>query len=80
MESERVAHGTLRAIRGHGVNIGTVSQRVFERREPLGLDPVIVRDQDDHDAIVAKKRAADKGAVHVPTISINRGAGMILLL
>jgi hypothetical protein len=43
------------------VNIADAAQRIFEACEPLGLNAVVVRNQNPHEGIVAKKRQPDKG-------------------
>jgi hypothetical protein len=56
VQRQRVTHRALRAIRGDSINLTDESQCVFESRQTLGLNAIVVRNENVHDRIVAKKR------------------------
>src|SRR3972149_911562 len=60
MEREGVAHGILHPVRGDRVDLAQLFQGVFQRHEPFGVDAVVVRDQNDHSAILADYPKGDK--------------------
>jgi len=65
VQRQGMAHGTLRAIRRNGVdftaNITHFAQAFFESRQAFGLYAIIIRQQNDHRRILAKKPKANKG-------------------
>ena len=66
MQGERVAHRALRPIGRHGENIAGIAQTILERDKTFRLDAVVVGEQDDHEAILTKKRVADKQTMPAP--------------
>ena len=60
MEGQRMAHGILHPVRGDRVDLAQLFQGVFQRHEPFGVDAVVVRDQNDHSAILADYPKGDK--------------------
>jgi hypothetical protein len=70
MQRQCVAHGALRAIRGHGVNFADGPERLFESRKTFGLDAVIVRKQDDHALYCGKEARSSQAREKSPSIHI----------
>ncbi len=61
-----MAHRALRPIGRHGENFAGVAQTILEGDKTFRLDAVVVGEQDDHKAILAKKRVANKQTMSAP--------------
>jgi len=63
MEGERVARGALLAVGSDDGDVAERPERPGERAEPVGVDPVVVRDQDLHQRISCLMTSRMKRAV-----------------
>ena len=65
VQRQGMTHGALRAVRRHDVdftvNVTDIAQTFFESGQSFGLDAIVIRKQDDHARILAKKPKTDKG-------------------
>src|SRR4030095_8909007 len=55
-----MAHGALRSVRRHRINLANLAQSSFDRSEPFGMDAIVIAKQDDHRRILAKNGQVDK--------------------
>jgi hypothetical protein len=60
-----MAHGTLRAIGGDGidltVNLPNFAQAFFDSRQSFGLDAIVIREQNDHRPHFGKEAGSGQG-------------------
>src|ERR671923_2295816 len=60
MQCDRMAHRGLLAFRCNRVHFAEWVHAFFQRNEPLGMNAIVVRYQNDHACIFAKKRPTNK--------------------